>query len=178
GLARGTFKAVEAKRLRPYPGAVKALEWLRQQDVTIIGVTNSPVWRAQRRLYNLNLDSLLAGLVAWEGFKPSSDDPANEGFVRSGTTRGITRLRNIWPISEDQCKPNERAYLIALEALGSSPSDAWAVGDSLAKDLEPAAALGIRTIWAKYGAKFDPSDKDMATILRVTHWSPDRIQTT
>src|SRR5712692_4012495 len=72
-LGRGTFRSVQTTRLRPYPGVVDTLEWLRQQDVLVVGVTNSPVWRAQKRLYDLNLDSWLAGLVAWKGFTPSSD---------------------------------------------------------------------------------------------------------
>ena len=48
--------------------------------------------------------------------------------------------------------------------------------DSRAKDLEPAARLGIKTIWARYGATFD--NKNMATLLRITHWSPSRIHAT
>ena len=42
-------------------------------------------------------------------------------------------------VSEEECKPNELHYLRALEAVGSDPDNAWAIGDSRAKDLEPAA---------------------------------------
>ena len=67
---RGAFKRVQRKRLTPYPGVIKTLKWLRKQDVLVVAVTNSPVYRAQHRLYDLKLDSLLAGLIGWEGFVP------------------------------------------------------------------------------------------------------------
>jgi FMN phosphatase YigB (HAD superfamily) len=177
-MGRGTFKFVQLKRLRPYPGVLETLEWLREQDVLVVGVTNSPVWRAQQRLYDLKLDALIDGLVAWEGFEASPDDPAIEGYIRSGQKRSVTRLRRVWTVTEGECKPNPRHYSFALEAVGSTASDAWAIGDSLSKDLEPAAALGIRTIWARYGSSYDPTDKNMATLLRVTHWGPGRINAT
>ena len=173
---RGAFKRVQRKRLTPYPGVIKTLKWLRKQDVLVVAVTNSPVYRAQHRLYDLKLDSLLAGLIGWEGFVPPPGDPATKDYIRDGQTRKRTRLRNVYMVSEEECKPNELHYLRALEAVGSDPDNAWAIGDSRAKDLEPAARLGIKTIWARYGATFD--NKNMATLLRITHWSPSRIHAT
>lgn len=176
---RGAFKRVQQKRLKLalYPGIVETLAWLREQDVVVIGVTNSPAWRAQQRLYDLGLDALLAGLVAFGGYARSLNDSANEGFFRSGETRRRTRL-TVWDVSEEELKPNAQHYLRALQAVGGKSSESWAIGDSLAKDLEPAARLGIRTIWARYGATYDPTDPDMATLLRITPWSSSRIHTT
>jgi len=181
-VGRGAFNSVRKRRLTPYEGVVETLQWLNEQDVVVIGITNSPVYRAQHRLYDLKLDSpsLLGGLVAWEGFQPSIEDSTNQGFVRGGHKRVQTRLRdeNVYTVPLEHCKPNERHYMMALEAFGSSPTNAWAIGDSLAKDLEPAARLGIRTIWARYGSEYDPSTKNMATLLRITHWDSSQIQAT
>ena len=178
GLARGAFNSVRRKHLAPYPGVRETLDWLHRQDVLVIGVTNSPVYRAQHRLFDLGLDSLLDGLIAWEGFEVSDDDSANKGFVPAGHMRVRTRIisERVWTVTQDECKPNPQHYKRALEFLGVKSTDAWAIGDSKAKDLEPAAKLGIRTIWARYGAKDDPDNPnvDMATLLRITHWSSFR----
>ncbi|MGA8087659.1 MAG: HAD family hydrolase [Terracidiphilus sp.] len=177
---RGAFKSVQSRRLVAYPGVVKTLEWLSEQDVMIVGITNSSVYRAQHRLYDLKIDCFLDGLVAWEGFEPSVNDPANLGFTRSGRTRRRSRIEveRVLALTEQSCKPNEEHYLRALRLFDCSADQAWAIGDSKAKDLEPAARLGIKTIWARYGSSFNPSDRDMATLLRITPWSSSKIQST
>lgn len=175
---RGAFKSVQRKRLQPYPGVVETLKWLELQRVRVVGITNSPAWRAQQRLYELRLDELMYGLVAWEGFEGSLDDPHTKGFVKGGRTRGQTRLSNVWTVPEQDCKPSQQHYVFALEAVGAKAESSWAVGDSLAKDLEPAAQVGIKTIWARYGASFEPNESNMKTLLRITHWTPSRIDTT
>jgi phosphoglycolate phosphatase len=49
----------------------------------------------------------------------------------------------------------------------------YCVGDSLSKDLSPAKALGMNTIWAKYGTYVDPAN--LATLLEVTPWTSDQV---
>jgi FMN phosphatase YigB (HAD superfamily) len=177
---RGAFRSVQSRRLAAYPGVASTLESLCQQDVVIVGITNSSVYRAQHRLYDLKIDSFLAGLVAWEGFEPSVNDPANLGFTRGGRIRRRSRIQEgrIIALAEQSCKPNEEHYLRALRLFDCSTDQAWAIGDSKAKDLEPAARLGIKTIWARYGSSFNPNDRDMATLLRITPWSSSKIEST
>jgi FMN phosphatase YigB (HAD superfamily) len=171
---RGAFLSVQRLRLRPYSNVVETLQWLLEQDYAVVAVTNSPLFRAQQRLFDLKLDGYLAGLVAWEGFEPG-DDVNNEGFVPRSRTRRKTRLKRVVGVPLEDCKPNDKHYRIALDAFAGSAWEAWAIGDSLLKDLEPAARLGVKTIWARYGANFDPDDRDDATLLRITHWSPENI---
>jgi FMN phosphatase YigB (HAD superfamily) len=179
-VARGAFNRVRSKRLQPYEGVKETLLWLRQQEVPVVAITNSPLWRAQDRLWQLKLDGLLSGIVAWEGFEPPADDSSTSGFVRQGRENQRSRIpaNARWSLPEDACKPSEKHYLVALENLHCLPEDAWAIGDSLAKDLEPAHRVGINTIWARYGSGFDPQHEDSATLLRVTHWDASRIATT
>lgn len=44
-------------------------------------------------------------------------------------------------------KPEERAYLHAMEALGVTPSDTWMIGDNLEWEVEMPQKLGIYSIW-------------------------------
>jgi phosphoglycolate phosphatase len=53
GVARGAFNRVRRKHLAPYPGVRETLEWLHRQDVLVVGITNSPLYRAQHRLFDL-----------------------------------------------------------------------------------------------------------------------------
>jgi putative hydrolase of the HAD superfamily len=48
-------------------------------------------------------------------------------------------------------KPAPDAFLLALEKLGTSPSETLLVGDSLRRDIAPAQHLGMITAYAKYG---------------------------
>lgn len=173
---RGAFLSVQRRRLRPYPGVNETLKWLYEQSIDVVGITNSPMYRAQKRLYDLRLDSLLSGLVAWEGVK-AYPDPVTAGYVNPSPqqTRFKTRLGRLITIPLSKCKPNEEHYTSALEAFSGTASESWAIGDSLSKDLEPAAKLGIKTIWARYGAGFNPEDRDTSTLLRITHWSESEI---
>ena len=174
---RGAFLSVQRRRLRPYPGVLETLMWLSKQNVAVIGVTNSPIHRAQKRLFDLNLDSLLTGLVAWEGYE-SEWSPATEDYVLPARQRAKTRLSRSISVPLAACKPSCEHYAVALRAFGGEPSDAWAIGDSLTKDLRPAASLGVKTIWARYGAGFDPENTDASTLLRITHWSETEIKKT
>lgn len=46
-------------------------------------------------------------------------------------------------------KPDLRLFALALERLGRAPGDAVFVGDSLDRDLRPAKALGMKTVWLR-----------------------------
>jgi putative hydrolase of the HAD superfamily len=44
-------------------------------------------------------------------------------------------------------KPEERAYLHAMQALGVGPGDTWMIGDNLEWEIEAPQRLGIYSIW-------------------------------
>lgn len=48
-------------------------------------------------------------------------------------------------------KPSPEPFILALKRLSVEPSNAWLVGDSLFRDIEPGKKLGFRTFHAKYG---------------------------
>lgn len=48
-------------------------------------------------------------------------------------------------------KPNPDTFLTALDHLGETPGVSWVVGDSPKREIEPGNALGMKTIYARYG---------------------------
>ena len=156
------FGQTRRVRLSLYEGAKETLEWLNNQNVRIIGVTNAAIPASLGRLKSLGIQKYFTALVGSHG-----------GSTESIRRPGITKLISL---DGDQLKPNPEAYRRALEALAcqSSHSDLWALGDSPSKDLAPASKFGAKTIWARYGRHVNA--KNFETLLRVTHWSEERVQ--
>ncbi|WP_334163553.1 HAD family hydrolase [Phenylobacterium sp.] len=63
-------------------------------------------------------------------------------------------------------KPEERAYLHALQALGVGPRDAWMVGDNLEWEVAAPQRMGIYAIWHDHLGEGLPPDSPVR---------PDRI---
>ena len=63
-------------------------------------------------------------------------------------------------------KPEERAYLHAMEALGVTAPDTWMIGDNLEWEITVPQRLGIYAIWMDHHGDGLPAD---------THVKPDRI---
>ena len=55
-------------------------------------------------------------------------------------------------------KPGHEPFIAALDMLRSPAPEVLLVGDSPRRDIEPARALGFRTIYARYGDRF-PGDR-------------------
>jgi putative hydrolase of the HAD superfamily len=51
-------------------------------------------------------------------------------------------------------KPAPEPFILALEMLKSDVGEVLLIGDSPRRDIEPARALGIRTVYARYGDRF------------------------
>ena len=65
-------------------------------------------------------------------------------------------------------KPEERAYLHAMDALGVEPYDTWMVGDHLEWEVVAPQKLGIFAVWFDYRAKGLPPGDDIRPDLIVT----------
>jgi len=68
-------------------------------------------------------------------------------------------------------KPAPDAFLLALEKLGTKPSETLLVGDSIRRDIAPAKELGMITAYAKYG------DRNVPPTTPIT-CKPDYMLTT
>lgn len=173
---RGAFRRVSKLRLQPYPGVISGLRWLHGQNYLVICVTNSPAYLAQKRLYDLGIDKYVDILVAWEGVDLAESERSRYNPNRS--LRDRSRVKEVRTFPKRNAKPNPTPFEIAMETHNIAPENAWAIGDSLQKDLAPAATLGIKTIWARYGAAFDASSKDSRTLLSITNWTDEEIKLT
>lgn len=50
------------------------------------------------------------------------------------------------------CKPNLEIFKMALEKSGCLSTETYMIGDRLDNDIEPAAQIGMHTIWVKQGS--------------------------
>jgi len=57
----------------------------------------------------------------------------------------------ITPDISGKRKPEPDSFIMALDCLNASANDAWVVGDSLRREVEPGNRLGMTTVFAKYG---------------------------
>lgn len=48
-------------------------------------------------------------------------------------------------------KPSREIFALALECAGCEADEAYMIGDRLDNDIEPAASLGMKTVWVKEG---------------------------
>jgi putative hydrolase of the HAD superfamily len=51
-------------------------------------------------------------------------------------------------------KPAPEPFVAALGMMQASPENTLLIGDSIRRDIEPCARLGIRTVYARYGDRF------------------------
>lgn len=177
-LGWSAYNSVAKKRLRLYPGVNETLRWLRDSEACLVGMTNGPLYLTLHRLHALQVDEFFQGLSGWTGWEvPQVEhrfDPYGRAPVGYRQWRGLIKHR--WPRPKDRLKPNPAAYSDILRLLGKPAEGAWAVGDSLQKDIAPALRLGLKGVWARYGTQYDA--KNMQTLLQVTHWGAPTIAMT
>ena len=49
-------------------------------------------------------------------------------------------------------KPDPKIFILAMDRAGCKPEETYMIGDRLDNDIEPAAELGINTIWVRQGS--------------------------
>ncbi|MCL4299776.1 MAG: HAD family hydrolase [Anaerolineae bacterium] len=173
-VAKGAFSRVRGKNLKPYPNVKETLVAFKKENIPIIGVTNAPIFQAERRLRQLRLDGLFYGLVGWQGRDVPEDYPwTKEIKQRAEQGKYPTRITEKWSLTPDKLKPNSFGYLKVIEKLGVDIEQVYCVGDSLHKDIKPALELGAIGIWARYGQSYKP--ENFETLLAITYWSQERI---
>ena len=165
-IASGSFSRVRNKRLKPYPHVNETIHKLFEGGVQIAAVTNAPLYQAYRRLEALRLIKYFSLVVAVD----NSHIPENvrlkgnaEPWLKNKKLTTITFNRSLG-------KPNNHAYKMVIETFPGS-AEYWVLGDNIGRDLEPAALLGYKTMWAKYGCDVD--QKNYQTVLQLT---PEEIK--
>jgi putative hydrolase of the HAD superfamily len=89
-----------------------------------------------------------------------------QSTVRAALERdGLAGFIEAWAVSDDLGidKPDPRIFQHALETSGARPSRSAMAGDRLDYDIEPAARVGMRTVWVLRGeAPAEPSPEQLA----------------
>lgn len=167
--AHVAFSGSRRKRLAPYDDVFQTLEWLRHRGYLVITYTDSPIYLARNRLIRLGLKSVVDLVVGWGPERSEIDDPqAHDGrpwFVDYALGSEEPALL---PVKGEERKPCETVLHRVVDLFNLAPSESYAVGDSLLKDLAPARRLGFVDIWAEYGRVFEQKNWD--TLLRVSPW--------
>ena len=71
-------------------------------------------------------------------------------------------------------KPNPRLLTDICQHEGIAVSNTYYVGDSLVRDIAMAKQAGVRSVWARYGTKYDPAC--WAFLVKITHWTDEDVR--
>jgi FMN phosphatase YigB (HAD superfamily) len=172
---RAAFSMSRKKNLKPYDDVKETLQWATRAGILVVGVTNSPLYQAEMRLRQLNLDPLFTGLAGWDTHEIPKDDYPWLNEIRRKAENGHykSEIKRKWALSTEELKPSPMGYLRILDDLHISHKETYVIGDSLHKDVGPAVEIGANGILATYGQEYNP--KNFETLLKITHWSKDKI---
>lgn len=117
--ALATVWAAQEEEARPMPGALEALQNFVARGYRLALLSNiwSPYLRSVRRLFGEFFDAHIP-----------------------------TELQ-LYSCREGLAKPAPELFRRILDRAGASPARTLMVGDSYSRDVEPAAAAGMRTLW-------------------------------
>jgi len=174
-LARIAFSRTRNSRLKLYSGMHEVMVSARASGYKCVCVTNAPYYHVERRLRDLNVMGLIDGLVAWEG---SGVDERKTDYVRKyrdSRQKLEQNLQLFCAAPREKLKPTSYPFSVIANRFGSR-FNYVSIGDSIAKDLQPAHSVGMTTIWARYGTKVDK--RNLETLLEVTPWGSEEISIT
>jgi putative hydrolase of the HAD superfamily len=103
-----------------------------------------------------------------------SDAPRREAWLRICAT-GLQHYFDVVLAYEDthERKPHPKPFLLALNRLGVNPNEAIMVGDWAERDMVGASKVGMKTVFARYGNRFDTknsgADYEIDSISELIH---------
>lgn len=173
---RRAYDLTKRKRLRSYANLLSTLGRVEAAGVSLVVVTNAPVYHAYTRLRDVGALPYLYGLVAWSGpDAEESDYPRDEHIAHTHQVMLSLAYRTLpFVATFDRLDRKPSSYPFELVKSRFGDAAYFAVGDSISKDLAPAAKLGMHTIWARYGTQLE-SQRDLDTLLNMTPWSSEEI---
>ena len=174
-ISKTVFQIVKSKNLIPYDGVIETFKYLNSVGVTIVAVTNAPIYYGEWRLKELGIAKYIHGILGWEGLEVPKDKHTEH--IRRNIYEGIYKSKHIkyrWAEPKENIKPNPVGYLKIISQLMVSHKNTYILGDSLGKDIAPAIEIGAHSIWAKYGTVFEK--KNLDTLINITHWEDSQVK--
>jgi len=147
--ARRAFKASRDRWLKPYPGVKATLDWIKEQGLTLVALSDAPRNAAELRLKFMQLDGHFDALYTLPGYElPANVDPAIRRREEAGHYRSRTAVRELPREAE---KPSPAGLARILEDFDLRGAEVIYVGDNVKKDMPVAKACGAVGVWAEYG---------------------------
>lgn len=193
--ARIAFSRTRDKRLQLYPNVKQTLHWLKAQGFIIIGLTDTNLYQAERRLQHLHIDRFFDHLISRKNFELSeqareyikrklidnttknsphiqlelfrSEYPTNSP-IDLNLDKSILNIKNT-QLEPGALKPATDSFEIIATLYQLNPELTYLVGDNLWKDISLAQKVGVNDIWARYGKHQD--SKNLDTLRLITYWS-------
>jgi len=166
--ARVAFGGTRRKRLRLYPGVKETLLWLSANCTVLCAVTNAPAYQVYRRLHDLGIARLFTAIGAWEGNIVPPSEPAASARYAQHLTEIDKRVSLSMRLARADSKPRPRMFEEILKRFETPGAFMVAMGDSIEKDLRPASAHGMVTVWARYCTVTDKTNQK--TLDSITPW--------
>lgn len=159
--AAAAYRRAWDRHLIPYDGILTTLAQLNAQGWRVVAYTESDASITAARLVRMGLASVVSRV-----------------FGRASSPPPLTRQWNLvdipgrMPIAVDlvpraDLKPNPCGLRDIAGRCGTLLERTVYVGDSLWKDVAMARSLGVRTVWAAYGAPRLPHHAEL-----IAYWSP------
>tara|TARA_R110000851_G_scaffold35348_1_gene93038 strand:+ start:382 stop:1239 length:858 start_codon:yes stop_codon:yes gene_type:complete len=158
------FNSERKRRLQLYPGVRSGLDQLSASGVKLVAHTEGKLFSVLDRLRRLELLEYFSKVYCRER--------SNSSHVRPEVGRRWLSdfpMERVTELSHHQRKPSSDVLEEICQKESIGPGDTVYIGDSIARDMMMAKAVGVLAVWAKYGT--NNARDDYAALVRVTHWS-------
>jgi FMN phosphatase YigB (HAD superfamily) len=161
--ARRAFKAARERWLRPYPGVVETLDWIRARGLKLVALSDAPRNAAELRLKWLKLDGHFDALYTLPGYAlPANVDPEIRRREEAGHYRSRTPVRELPREAE---KPDPSGLRRILDDFGLRGPEVVYVGDNVRKDMPVARACQALGVWAEYGTYISAEYRERLAVI-------------
>jgi len=179
GPSREAFKSTGLRYLEPYAEVDKTFKKLKSKypEVPVVALTDAPRYVAMWKLNKLGLLPYFSAVYGLADPRIPTDPVIGRVKVDPGILLKHLQQVNfnyqgtIRTLPDEYEKPGIRGLktvLMDLEISDTSDcANTYWVGDNLAKDIRLGKAVGVCSIWAKYGAQVDSKLMD-----RLKEFSP------
>ncbi len=147
--AQKAFTDARGRWLQTYPGVKETLDWIREQGLTLVALSDAPRNAAEARVKSLMLDGHFDALYTMPAYPlPKNVDPAIRKKEEAGHYKSRTTVREL---PRDAEKPSPVGLRQILSDFQLRGPEVLYVGDNVRKDMPVAQACGAIGVWAEYG---------------------------
>lgn len=152
------FNSVRKKLLKLFPGVKETLEFLIENDILIVGYTESAEENGFYRLKKLGIDGYFKDVFVSDSLYEKPD------FIPSSPKTHIITGK----------KPNPELIRQICNNEGIPLENTLYIGDSLTKDMLMAKKVGVFSVWCKITQNDDNSLYNQ--LVAISHWGKEEFE--